>query len=172
MPPETDNLRIEELHAADQADRQRVLTSAKEIEALKKRDLARRQEVLELIARGEVNTQKDLYRCAVIFLHGAEPKDFVVSHRLAMMAAINGDRPSRWLAAASLDRFLMSLGLPQVYGTQFEHDAEQNRYQLRLPIDDSAILHFEKRFFGVPSVMERLSQLNRKASEGAGGKPA
>jgi hypothetical protein len=171
MPPETDNLRLEELHAADQKDREKVLTSPREVEALKTRDLERRKEVQEQFTRGEVNTVNDLYRAAVIFLHGAEPKDFLVAHRLSVMAAINGHRPSRWLAAASLDRFLMSMGLPQTYGTQFEHAAEDNRYQLRLPIDDSTLLHFEKRFFSVPSVMERLAQLNRKA-QGAGGKPA
>ncbi|MBI3563698.1 MAG: hypothetical protein HY079_00720 [Elusimicrobia bacterium] len=162
MPPETDNLRVEELHAADQKDREKPYSSSKEVEALKQRDLARRKEVLELMGRGEVNTQNDLYRAAVIFLHGAEPKDFLTAHRLATIATIQGHRGARWLTVASLDRFLMSIGLPQVYGTQFEHNEEENRYQLRLPIDDSSVLHFEKRFFGVPSVMERLAQLNRK----------
>ncbi len=162
MPPETDNLRVEELHAADQKDRERVYSSPKEVEALKTRDLARRKELLELMSRGEVNTQNDLYRAAVVFLHGAEPKDFLIAHRLSTTASIQGHRAARWLCAASLDRFLMSMGLPQTYGTQFEHNEEENRYQLRLPIDDAAVLHFEKRFFGVPSVMERLSQLNKR----------
>lgn len=162
MPPETDNLRLEELHKADQSDREKVITSSKEGEELKARDLARRQETRELMGRGEVNTALDLYRAAVIFLHGAEPKDFLTSHRLATLAAINGHKPARWLCAASLDRFLMSMGLPQTYGTQFERSDEGNRYQLRLPIDDATVLHFEKRFFGVPSVMERLAQLNRR----------
>ena len=162
MPPETDNLRVEELHLADQKDREKVYSSDKDVAALKERDGARRKEVLELIGRGEVNTQNDLYRTAVIFLHGVEPKDFLTSHRLAVISSIQGHRAARWLAAASLDRFLMSIGLPQTYGTQFEHNLEDNRYQLRLPIDDSAVLHFEKRFFGVPSVMERLAQLNRR----------
>jgi hypothetical protein len=164
MPPETDNLRLEELHAADQKDRERVYASAADVAQLKERDLARRREVLELASRGEVNTTTDLYRAAVIFLHGAEPKDFLVAHRLAVMASINGHKASRWLAAASLDRFLMSIGLPQVYGTQFEQNEEDGRYQLRLPIDDSSVLHFEKRFFGVPPVIERLAQLNRRIS--------
>lgn len=162
MPPETDNLRVEELHLADQKDREKVYSSAKDVAALKERDTARRKEVSELITRGEVNTQNDLYRAAVIFLHGVEPKDFLTSHRLAVISSIQGHRPARWLAAASLDRFLMSIGLPQTYGTQFEHNEEDNRYQLRLPIDDTSVLHFEKRFFGVPSVMERLAQLNRR----------
>ena len=35
MPPETDNLRVEELHLADQADRAKVYTSGKDVAALK-----------------------------------------------------------------------------------------------------------------------------------------
>ena len=165
MPPETDNLRLEELYNADQKDREKVFTTAADIDALRKRDLERRKETLDLMAHGGVNTPNDLYRASVILLHGAEPKEFLAAHRLATMAAVNGHKQSRWLAAASLDRLLMSIGLPQVYGTQFEHSAEDNRYQLRLPIDDSTVLHFEKRFFGVPPVIERLAQLNGRIAK-------
>ncbi|HAZ08127.1 MAG TPA: hypothetical protein DCZ01_06310 [Elusimicrobia bacterium] len=162
MPPETDNLRLEDLFNADQKERAQILSSSAAVEALKQSDLARRKEVREMMARGEVNTAADLYRAGVIFLHGAAPNDFLTAHRLAAMAALNGHRSARWLLAASLDRFLMSIGLPQVYGTQFERNEEENRYQLRLPIDDASVLHFEKRFFDVPSVIERLTQLNRR----------
>jgi hypothetical protein len=165
MPPETDNLRLEELFAADQKDREKVYSSAKDVEALKERDHDRRRAVVEMMGQGEVNTSNDLYRAAVIFLHGVEPKDFLNAHRLATIASVNGHKPSRWLCAASLDRFLMSIGLPQVYGTQFEHSEDDNRYQLRLPIDDTTVLHFEKRFFGVPPVVERLAQLNRRIAQ-------
>lgn len=164
MPPETDNLRLEELYAGDQKDRETVLSTPAQVENLRARDLARRKEVFEMMSGGEVNTVNDLYRAAVILLHGAEPRDFLAAHRLAVMASINGHKPARWLSAASLDRFLMSIGLPQTYGTQFEHNQDDGRYQLRLPIDDASILHFEKRFFNVPAVIERLAQLNRKLS--------
>ncbi|MDX6769556.1 MAG: hypothetical protein SF051_08495 [Elusimicrobiota bacterium] len=164
MPPETDNLRLEELFAGDQKDRETVLSTAAQVENLRTRDLARRKEVFEMMSQGQVNTVNDLYRAAVIMLHGAEPKEFLAAHRLAVMASVNGHKPARWLSAASLDRFLMSIGLPQTYGTQFEHNADDGRYQLRLPIDDSTLLHFEKRFFNVPAVIERLAQLNRKQS--------
>jgi len=162
MPPETDNLRLDDLYAADQKDREMVYTTSAEVDQLKQRDADRRRELVEMIGQGTVNTSNDMYHAAVLFLHGAEPKEFLSAHRLATMAAINGHRPSRWLAAASLDRFLMSIGLPQTYGTQFEHSEDDNRYQLRLPIDDTTVLHFEKRFFGVPPVVERLAQLNRR----------
>ena len=162
MPPETDNLRIEELHISDQRDREHVYATTEEVETLKTRDLNRRQEVLDLMSRGEVNTANDLYRASVIFHHGATADDFLISHRLALLSSIQGHRGSRWLSAASLDRFLMSIDRPQIYGTQFEHNREENRYQLRLPLDDKTLLHFEKNFLGVPAVMERLAALNRK----------
>jgi hypothetical protein len=109
-----------------------------------------------------VNTQNDLYRVAVILLHSDLPKDFLAAHRLATIAGLLGHRSARWLAAASLDRLMMSLGMPQTYGTQFEFNEEERRYQLRLPVDDSTLLHFEKMFFDVPSVSDRLLQLNNK----------
>lgn len=165
MPPETDNLRLDELYAADQKDREKVYSTAADVESLKLRDAERRRELVAMIGQGGVNTSNDLYHAAVLFLHGTEPKEFLTAHRLATIASINGHRPSRWLAAATLDRFLMSIGLPQTYGTQFEHSEEDNTYQLRLPIDDTTVLHFEKRFFGVPPVVERLAQLNRRIQQ-------
>ena len=165
MPPETDNLRLDELYAADQKDREKVYSTAADVESLKLRDAERRRELVAMIGQGGVNTSNDLYHAAVLFLHGTEPKEFLSAHRLATIAAINGHRPSRWLAAATLDRFLMSIGLPQTYGTQFEHSEDDNTYQLRLPIDDTTVLHFEKRFFGVPPVVERLAQLNRRIQQ-------
>ena len=165
MPPETDNLRLDDLYAADQKDREAVYSSVAEVDALKLRDGERRRELVTMIGQGSVNTSNDLYHAAVLFLHGTEPKEFLSAHRLATVAAINGHRPSRWLAAATLDRFLMSIGLPQTYGTQFEHNEDDNTYQLRLPIDDTTVLHFEKRFFGVPPVVERLAQLNRRIQQ-------
>jgi hypothetical protein len=162
MPPETDNLKLQELYQADQADRSKVYANSAAVKELQERDAMRKTLVVEMISRGEVNTPNDLYNAAVIFLHGAEPRDFLTAHRLSSMAAINGHRPSRWLMASTLDRFLMASGMPQVYGTQFEHNSEDNKYQLRLPIDDANILSFEKKFFNVPTVIERLAQLNGK----------
>ena len=165
MPPETDNLRLDELYASDQKDREKVYETTAEVDSLKQRDHERRRELVDMIGQGAVNTSNDLYHAAVLFLHGTEPKEFLAAHRLSTIASINGHRPSRWLSAASLDRFLMSIGLPQTYGTQFEHSDDENRYQLRLPIDDTTVLHFEKKIFGVPPVVERLAQLNRRIAQ-------
>lgn len=163
---ETDNLKLQELYEADQSDRQRVYDTNEAVRDLQHKDAMRRTMVSQMMQNGEVSTTLDLYRAAVIFQHGAQPKDFMTAHRLASMAAINGHKQSRWLMAATLDRFLMTVGLAQIYGTQFEHNPEENKYQLRLPIDDSGLLSFEKKFFNVPAVIERLTQLNGKIGTG------
>ncbi|MBI5241489.1 MAG: hypothetical protein HY926_13535 [Elusimicrobia bacterium] len=162
MPPETDNLQLEEIYGNDQSDRQKVYDSPQAVNELKQRDAMRKAMTLDMMSKGEVTTVLDLYRAAVILLHGSEAKDYLTAHRLAVLSAVNGHRPARWLAASSLDRFLMSLGQPQVYGTQFEHNAEENKYQLRLPIEDNRLLSWEKKFLNVPAVAERLAQLNSR----------
>ncbi len=162
MPPETDNLKLQELYETDQQDRQRVYSTPDAVETLRERDAQRRRTVQEMMSRGEVNTPQDLYHASVIHLHGSSQKDFLTAHRLAMIASIKGHTPSRWLACASLDRFLMAAGLAQTYGTQFEHNPDENKYQLRLPIEDTTLLSFEKKFFNVPPIAERLAQLNGK----------
>jgi hypothetical protein len=160
MPPETDNLQLEDIYQADQSDRQKVYDSPQAVNELKQRDTMRKAMTLDMMSKGEVNTVLDLYRAAVIMLHGTDPKDFLTAHRLAVLSAVNGHRPARWLAASSLDRYLMAMGQPQIYGTQFEHNSEENKYQLRLPIEDNRLLSWEKRFLNVPPVSERLQQLN------------
>lgn len=157
-----DNPRLLELYQADQTERSRVYDSTEEVKQLEHRDAMRRSLVREMIPKGDIRTADDLYRAAVVLQHGDSPKDFLAAHRLAVMAAIGGHTGGRWLAAASLDRFLMSLGQPQVYGTQFEHVREENKYALKLPLDDQGVLPNEKKFFNVPPVVERLSQLNAK----------
>jgi hypothetical protein len=160
MPPETDNLQLQDIYQSDQSDRKKIYDSPQAVSELKQRDAMRKTVTLDMISKGEVNTSLDLYWAAVILLHGNEPKDFLTSHRLAVLSAINGHRPARWLAASSLDRYLMASGQSQVYGTQFEHNAEENKYQLRLPIEDNRLLNWEKKFLNVPAVTERLQQLN------------
>ncbi|OIO09135.1 MAG: hypothetical protein AUJ52_06930 [Elusimicrobia bacterium CG1_02_63_36] len=162
MPPETDNLKLEEIFQADQKDREKVYESQDAVDALRKADKARRQNVSMMMELGEIKTKNDLYHAAVIFQHGDEPQDFLTAHRLATLAAIHGHRTSRWLLAASLDRYLMSLNQGQVYGTQFEFNPTEKRYQLKLPVLEHTLLSFEKEMLGIPSVNDRLNQLNRQ----------
>ena len=81
MPPETDNLRLNDLYTADQRDREAIYTSAQDIAALKLRDQDRRRELATMISQGGVNTSNDLYHAAVLLLHGSESRLAAVSQR-------------------------------------------------------------------------------------------
>jgi hypothetical protein len=160
MPPETDNLKLVEVFQEDQKDREKVYESPQQVAALRERDAARRKRVLVMMELGEVKTKNDLYHASVIFQHGERSVDFLTSHRLATLAALLGHKTGRWMLAASLDRYLMSIRQPQVYGTQFEYSPTEKRYQLKLPVEETVMLSFEKEMLGVPAVNDRLAQLN------------
>lgn len=162
MPPETDNLRLQELFQEDQADRERVYDTPESLEQLRERDRQRCKRVYVMMELDEIRTKNDLYNAAVILQHGQEPADFLTAHRLAAISAMLGHRTSRWLMAASFDRFLMSVGHGQIYGTQFEFNQEDRRYQLKLPVQDAVMLSFEKEFLGIPAVNDRLKALNER----------
>jgi hypothetical protein len=55
----------------------------------------------------------------MVFQHGAD-RAHVRAHQLAKRAAeLGSSQPARWLAAATYDRWLMTGGRPQKYGTQY-----------------------------------------------------
>jgi len=165
VPPETDNLQLEELFQQDQDDRQKIYDTPAAVQGLRERDTARRRRLREMIDAGEVRTKNDLFHAAILLHHSEAGEDFLAAHRFAALAAIMGHKTARWLMASSLDRYLMSLNQPQIYGTQFEYDDGAKRYELKLPTREYLTLDFEKKFLGVPSIQERLQELNRHLTE-------
>ncbi|WP_443750762.1 hypothetical protein [Asticcacaulis solisilvae] len=106
---------MKQIYDADQADRQGdVLDWSK----LTVRDTGRRDRTGQLLAAGRLHTGADYVEAAYIFQHGATPGDFLMAHTLAVIAVKKGDSGGPWIAAASLDRYLQSVGQKQIYGTQ------------------------------------------------------
>jgi hypothetical protein len=83
------------------------------------RDAERRKQVMDLISDGELHTGKDFDEAAFVFQHGDAPNDFLLAHTLATVAITRGSSKSRWIAAATLDRYLQRIQQPQIYGTQY-----------------------------------------------------
>ena len=54
-----------------------------------------------------------------IFQHGNTVEDCLFAHVLAMEALVKGDESAKWIAAATLDRYLQSIKQPQIFGTQY-----------------------------------------------------
>ncbi len=91
---------------------------------LRQREIRRRERASALIESGGITAPEDYYRAAVIFQRSDNIDDIWQTHTLAVAAAKLGHRPARWLAAASLDRWLMRQGMPQKYGTGTIADEE------------------------------------------------
>src|ERR1700735_3858206 len=119
-PPATVPTNIHQLFIDDQAERT-VGGGAipKYGPDVNSRDAKRRAEARLLLEAGEVKTAQDFHDAAFIFQHGHSSQDYLLAHILAVEAIVKGDASSKWLAAATLDRYLQAVGQKQVFGTQY-----------------------------------------------------
>jgi hypothetical protein len=108
----------EELRRIFEED-QRNRTPGPIAERVVERDADRRERVRALIEAGGLVDPADYYHAAMVFQHGVELADYWRAHELALKAADLGWGPARWLTAAAYDRWLMTQGRPQKYGTQY-----------------------------------------------------
>jgi hypothetical protein len=83
---------------------------------------ARRAEVRKLLEAGKITSGEDFSDAALIFQHGQTPEEFLFAHVLAVEALIRGGSADKWIAAATLDRYLQAVNRPQVFGTQYPGD--------------------------------------------------
>jgi len=149
------NLDMQRIFEADQKPRQNPAELTPEKWTVINRDDAeRRTQTAKLLADGQLHTAEDFSRAAFIFQHGSTSDDYLLAHTLAMIAVGKGDENSLWIATATLDRYLQSVGKPQIYGTQFKgtKDATQEPFNRNL-ISDSL-----RHELGVPSLAGQLDQ--------------
>ena len=107
VPPAGDNAALTSLFTVDQSAREgNHIDWGKLIQE----DEQRRQQVHHMLDTGEVRTGNDFFHAAMIFQHGQNPDEYLLAHILAMDAVAQGSKEARWLAAATLDRYLLSSG--------------------------------------------------------------
>lgn len=121
-PP--DSAAVKQIFQEDQADRDVDFDSMTEQQFKEWRarahshDLLHYKQMTDIITRGELHTGADFEKAAVIFQHGLKTDDYLFAHTLAVIAISKGRSQARWLAAASLDRYLHSMHQAQIYGTE------------------------------------------------------
>lgn len=140
-----DNEELARLSQEDQSDR--TPEGGKEIDwaVVGPRDKAREMRVKELYAKNMLKTGADYYRAAMILQHSQSPEDYLLAHELCIVAISRGEEQAKWLAAASEDRFLMEIGRPQRFGTQYWLDGQ--RYVM-----DEGVTDELRRMLDVPPV--------------------
>jgi len=148
---------MQQLFESDQKPRQNWASlSPAERRATDDQDAERRQQTRKLLSDGGLHTAEDFKRAAFVFQHGNTPDDFLLAHTLAMVAVADGDADALWIASATFDRYLHTIGKPQVYGTQFTFTADNSATQE--PYDSELISDALRRQLGVPSLAEQRKQ--------------
>jgi len=160
------NTELDALFKADQDDRRGAAHfTADQVLALDARGGKRAERVGEMARLGHLHSAEDFYHAAIILQHGARPEDYLLAHVLATIGVFNGREEDKWLVAATLDRFLRSIGRSQIFGTQYQRTIEDPTVTQE-PYDRSLNDLFRKEY-GIPSLVEQertLADLNTKTT--------
>ena len=159
-PTPKDNEELIRLYQEDQADR--APRTAIDWKVVGPRDQARLKRVKELYTQGRMQTGGDYYNAAMVLQHGSSPEDFLLAHEFCIVAISKGEVRAKWLAAASEDRFLMNIGRPQRFGTQYRSDGQG---PIRLYEVGPSVTDGLRHALDVPSLAEakaREAEFNKK----------
>jgi hypothetical protein len=147
-----DNPQMSAIYAADQGPRTGVGATV-DWAVVGPQDAARRVQTRTLLNSGALRTGDDFYQAATVLQHGTEASDYMLAHTLAIIALARGRQDAAWMAAATLDRYLMVVGHSQIYGTQFNTPDRQNTTQE--PYDRSLVSDSLRQALGVPTLSEQ-----------------
>ncbi|HUV31595.1 MAG TPA: hypothetical protein VMY05_10970 [Acidobacteriota bacterium] len=120
------------------------------------------------MAKALIREPEDLYRAALLLGPDDESTAAEVclqAHYLAAEAASKGHMPARYVAATSLDRYLVLSGRLQLYGTQYLKD-DAGKY--RLYPYDTATTDSTRAEWGVApldSLIARVGALTESATD-------
>ncbi len=153
-----DNSELKRMYEEDQYSRKAEKIDWKE---LTKQDSTRRVRVGEMIKQDLLLTSNDFYHAAMIYQHGKDSISYKSAWEYSQKAFFmdKANENARWLSAASYDRYLLSIGKPQVYGTQFI--VLDKKYYLR-DFDSTKVSDSVRTFFGTRTIKEIKDYLTEK----------
>jgi len=155
-PAPRDNEEVARLYKEDQADRTPPPSRPIDWSAVVPRDRAREARVKDLYRSDALQTGADYYHAAMVLQHAPAPQDYLLAHEFCIVAVSQGEKRALWLAAATEDRFLMGLGRPQRFGTQYR--SEDAAKPVRLYRVDEGVTDGLRRTFGVPPLAEAVAR--------------
>lgn len=142
------NVEMTAIFDADQTSRQ--TWPPKDFAMQSEADRQRRVHTGELLDQGLLHSADDLYHAAFVYQHGDNEADYLKAHVLATAAVARGKAAAKWIAAATLDRYLLAIGRPQVFGTQYM--TPKDKATTQEPYDRTAISDALRAAMGVPSL--------------------
>jgi hypothetical protein len=137
-------------------------------QAISERDHQRQSAIRALLAKGQVDTGREYHFAALIFQHSSDPEALILAHVFAVTAIIQGDSSAKWLAAATLDRYLQNDKQPQVFGTQFLQQGDNLQWTME-PYNRTAFPDGVRRLWCVVSQPEQDQALKDLQAGKSGG---
>jgi hypothetical protein len=159
--PETE---LESLFNDDQADRTNKLRLENEelyLEREKTREV-RAREIYQSFQEGTLQLSPlAILHLAWLFHHRGSSEDYKTALELAKEASEQGEDQALWLQAATEDRYLISLGKNQKWGTQFKKD-ENGEWKYLAPVEEREVTDEERKEMNVPILADQLSTIKEK----------
>lgn len=113
------NLQLDNLYNEDKVERQNAKTK-EEVDRLLYATQIRLKKLREILPTLDESEIWNCHYAAYLLQHGEGTADFALAHEYAKKAVDMGSRVTKWLYAATLDRFLISQGKLQKFGTQYQ----------------------------------------------------
>jgi hypothetical protein len=162
----SDNMQLKELVRMDQQMRQS--DTVVEMEPI---DKQHRAIVMTLLANGQIKTSTDKFNASLILQHTAltfcngklasiSPENYFLAYQLAKSAFESGDKSSRYMTAATYDRYSLYTEGYQKYGTQRVPD-EVTGEEVWAPIDPKTTDE-ERAKYSVPPLRDLLKKYKLK----------
>ena len=156
-----DNQELIAIYKADQNERKPENVDWK---SLHDNDSIRRIRVQQLLDSGKVNTGKDFARAAMIFQHARDDsKSYAKAVELIKKAIEIDSTINKWLFAAATDRYLLSIGKPQIYGTQYYK--EEGSPWIQENYDSLKISDEERKKYSVRTLKQQRVELQKMNSQ-------
>lgn len=152
------NLELEKMYHEDKKERENISDDPEFLKLLDEHDTKRITRLREMLPTLDTNEIWNCHYAALIFQHGTTPEDYKQAHEFAKKAVDMGSNVTKWLYAATLDRYLVSIGKKQKFGTQF---IEKNGQWERCPVDGT-ISDKQREEYYVPPLSQALEVFKKK----------
>ncbi len=114
--------KLEYAYVTDQSDRKQLRSYFPVLSELDQRDQKRMDQVIELQKQKKIVEPLDKFYAAFIYHHSDNSDDYKTASKLAAAAAkapvLKDHYQVQWLARASYDRYMISIGKEERYNTQ------------------------------------------------------
>ena len=142
---------LQKIQEADQADRawqvQGEQPHPKILEKMSKNDLVRRKRVGEIFGEGCLNTAADYEAAFIVYQHGNTSDQYFQAFVWSKKALTLGDSHVKGDVAMAVDRYLVSIGHKELFGTQATESALGGCWCIQ-PVEESFPAKFREEYRG------------------------